>query len=250
MPEALSTAFQIYGMQWLVLTIAIAGLVRGFSGFGTALIFVPVAGQFLPPAEVILLIAILGIGSNAVLVPKAWGTADRGEVGALVLAAMITLPLGIWVMSQLDTLTVRWIVTAIASLTLVTIIAGWRWRRALKTRGRIAIGGASGLVGGMTGLTGPVVIMFYLANARSALKVRSNIILFLAALDVLLMVNLALRGLTSGAVLWIGAILTVPYIITTLIGQALFSPSMERSYRLVAYLVIGLAVISGLPVFD
>ena len=85
MPEAVTSALQTPGLIWLVLAISAAGLVRGFTGFGTALIFVPVAGQFLPPADVILLMACTGIVSTMAILPKAWGTADRREVGALVL---------------------------------------------------------------------------------------------------------------------------------------------------------------------
>lgn len=250
MPEALQSALQTPGLIWLVLAISVAGLVRGFTGFGTALIFVPVAGQFLPPADVILLMACTGIVSTMAILPKAWGTADRREVGALVLAALVTIPFGIWIMSFLDGLTIRWIVTIVAGTTLVAVVAGWRWHGALMTRGRMCVGGAAGLIGGMTGLTGPVVIMFYLANARSALAVRSNTILFLAGLDVLLVVNLVLGGFFNVQMLWAAAILVIPYVITTLIGQALFDPSKERAYRLVAYTVIGLAVVSGIPIFD
>jgi hypothetical protein len=41
----------------------------------------------------------------------------------------------------------------------------------------------------------------------------------------------------------------VPYFLTALIGQALFDPRHERLYRWAAYAVIGLAVLSGLPLW-
>lgn len=102
----------------------------------------------------------------------------------------------------------------------------------------------------MTGLTGPVVIIFYLANARSAEMVRANTILFLAILDVVLLVNLTLFGHAGPVVLWIAAIMGLPYLCATLIGQALFDPRLEKAYRMVAYGVVGLALVSGLPILD
>ncbi|MEP5088622.1 MAG: TSUP family transporter, partial [Paracoccaceae bacterium] len=122
MPDAIASALQTPELIWLIMAISAAGLVRGFTGFGTALIFVPVAGQYLPPADVILLMACTGMVSNMAILPKAWGTADRREVGALVLAAVVTIPFGIWVMSYLDTLTIRWIVAVVAGTTLVAVI--------------------------------------------------------------------------------------------------------------------------------
>ena len=53
------------------------------------------------------------------------------------------------------------------------------------------------MVGGMTGLTGPVIIVFYLANVRDVARVRANTIVFLAALDVVIAVNLIFGGLAS-----------------------------------------------------
>ena len=53
MPDTLLQAWATPGLIWLLVAIGIAGIVRGFTGFGTALIFVPVAGIFLSPAIVI-----------------------------------------------------------------------------------------------------------------------------------------------------------------------------------------------------
>ncbi len=37
---------------WMLVAVAtVAGLVRGFSGFGTAMVYLPVAGQILTPFE-------------------------------------------------------------------------------------------------------------------------------------------------------------------------------------------------------
>ena len=48
MPDAALAALELPGVWWLAATLVAAGIVRGFSGFGSALIFVPVAGIFLP----------------------------------------------------------------------------------------------------------------------------------------------------------------------------------------------------------
>ncbi|WP_425044193.1 TSUP family transporter [Primorskyibacter sp. S87] len=250
MPDTLLAALATPGLGWMVLTIAAAGLVRGFTGFGTAMIFVPVGTQFLPTADVVFLMASTGIFSTAALFPQAWRQADKAEVSALAIAAGITVPLGLWIMAQLDALTLRWIASAVIGVTLLAVITGWRWEGKLGWPGRFGIGGAAGTVGGMTGLTGPVVIIFYLANARDVTKVRANTIVFLAALDAVIVANLVFGGIASLQTLWVALILSLPYLATTLIGKALFDPGHEKAYRMASYSVIALAVISGLPVLD
>src|SRR6056297_4346640 len=102
MPEALGAALATPGMPWLLLAIGLAGIVRGFTGFGTALIFVPVAGIFLAPQAVVGIMTLSGVASTIALLPRAWRQADRAEVGLLVLAALCTVPLGLWIMGQVE----------------------------------------------------------------------------------------------------------------------------------------------------
>lgn len=250
MPEVLSAALETPGLAWMLLTISVAGLVRGFTGFGTAMIFVPVGTQFLPTADVVFLMATTGIFSTAALFPSAWKQADKSEVGALAMAAGVTVPVGIWLMMQLDGLTLRWIASAVIGVTLAAVITGWRWQGKIGWPGRFAIGGAAGTVGGMTGLTGPVVIVFYLANVRDVSRVRANTIVFLAALDVVIVTNLVFGGFAGFETLLVAVMLSLPYLITTLIGKALFDPKLEKLYRVASYSVIGLAVLTSLPLFD
>ncbi len=250
MPEALIQVWATPGLIWLILTISVAGIVRGFTGFGTALIFVPVAGIYLPPAVVIGVITLTGIASTGALLPRAWGQADRREVGLLALAALVTVPLGLWIMASLDTGVVRWIVAAIAGLTLAALVSGWRFSGYVTRPRLLGIGAMAGVIGGLTGLTGPAVILFYLAGQAAVQTVRANTILFLAALDVVIVCNLLWSGSIAWDTVFLALTLAVPYFVTTLIGQALFDPHHERIYRWTAYGVIALAVISGLPIWS
>jgi len=250
MPDAFAHVWATPGLAWLALTIGVAGLVRGFTGFGTALIFVPVAGVFLPPSTVIGVITLTGIASTSALLPKAWGQADRREVGVLALAALVTVPLGLALLGHLETSMVRWIVAAVATITLVSLVSGWRFSGHIAWPGLLAIGGVAGVIGGLTGLTGPVVILFYLAGQAAVASVRANTILFLAALDVVIVVNLLWQDSISWPTLILALVLAVPYFITTLIGQWAFDPRHERLYRWAAYGVIAIAVVSGLPIWN
>lgn len=249
MPDTLLQAWATPGLIWLVIAIGIAGIVRGFTGFGTALIFVPVAGIFLPPAIVIGVITLTGVASTAALLPRAWGQAHRREVGVLALAALITVPAGLWLMDRLPTDTVRWIVAGVAAVTLLALVAGWRFSGQVSKPGLGVIGAVAGVIGGLTGLTGPAVILFYLAGQSTAQSVRANTILFLAILDVVIVGNLLWRGTVTLNTVLLAITLAVPYFITTLIGQSMFDPRHERLYRWAAYGVIAVAVLTGLPIW-
>lgn len=250
MPDVLAQALDTPGLFWLILAISTAGIVRGFAGFGTALIFVPVANIFLEPKQVITVIALTGIASTAGLLPRAWRQGNRGEVGLLVLAAILTVPVGLLLLEMLDKVAVRWFVTVVAGGTLAALVAGWRFSGVVSLPVLLTIGALAGVIGGLTGLTGPVIILFYLAGQSVAQSVRANTILFLAALDVVLVSNLVVGGAVTWDLLALALVLAVPYFTTTMVGQAVFDPRHERLYRWAAYGVIGIAVLSGLPIWQ
>ena len=144
----------------------------------------------------------------------------------------------------------RWFVTFVAGGMLAALVSGWRFSGVVSKPMLFVIGAAAGLVGGMTGLTGPVVILFYLAGQAVAQSVRANTILFLAALDVVILTTLFVKGDVTLYIVLMATILSVPYAATTMLGQSLFDPRHERLYRWAAYGVIALAVVSGLPVWN
>ena len=51
MPEALLLAWETPGLWFLACGALAAGLARGFTGFGTAMVYLPIAAQVLGPFE-------------------------------------------------------------------------------------------------------------------------------------------------------------------------------------------------------
>lgn len=231
----------------LACTIAAAGIVRGFTGFGTALVFMPVAGALIDPPLAVLILVVTGMAVWPVLLPRAWGRAARGEVAVMGAAALLAVPAGVAILAALPQQTLRWVVAVAATLTLAALVSGWRYTRPVGRAGLAAVGASAGLLGGATGLGGPPAILFYLAGPSGAERVRANTILFLCVLDISIAAALLLRFSFGWAELAFCAVLAVPYAATTLLGQRLFRPERERAYRAAAYLLIAGAILTGLP---
>ena len=249
MPDGLAGALGTPGLSLLLVVIVAAGLVRGFAGFGTGLIFMPVATRVIDPAEAIAILSITGIGAMFVLVPKAWPVAAKTEVATLAVPAIICAPLGVWLLSVVPEVPLRWAVAIAASLTLAALVSGWRYRGRVTRPGLSAVGASAGVLGGSTGLTGPPVILFYLAGPDRAAVVRANTILFLSALEFGVIASILLGGLLTERAVWLGLILTAIYMVMTAVGQSLFTEGRESLYRRVAYAVIAVAILTGLPIW-
>ncbi|MEO1677446.1 MAG: TSUP family transporter [Pseudomonadota bacterium] len=253
MADALAPVLALTGgagaLALLMAVMAAAGLVRGFTGFGTALIFMPVAGGLIDPGIAVLVLVISGIAVWPVLLPRAWGQGARGEIAVMGVAAIVLAPAGVALLDIVSQDALRWVIAAVAGVTLAALVSGWRYRQRVGWPGLAGVGAAAGLIGGATGIGGPPAILFYLAGPSGADRVRANTILFLCMLDIVILTNLAIQREITGAQLALCALLALPYCTTTLIGQGLFHPERERAFRAVAYVLIALAVTAGLPIW-
>ncbi|SHH19406.1 sulfite exporter TauE/SafE family protein [Marivita hallyeonensis] len=250
MLEALTAALETAGLVWLGLTVLVAGIVYGFAGFGAALIYMPVAVVFLPPAVAIAAFSVSALSSFFTVVPKALPLVDRKGVSILIMSATIAASVGFWVLSRTDVTVIRWVVVIVCAVTLLALIAGWRYSVEPNTVTRAGIGLATGFVGGVSGLLGPIMVLFQLAGRDRVAVTRATTIVFLTVTSLLLLPLMYLQGLLTLTSVLLGLLFLIPYGLGTLVGQALFVPDRERFYRLVAYAIIAAATLAGLPLWD
>lgn len=227
-----------------------AGLVRGFSGFGTAMVYLPVAGQVLSPFAALVTIVIFDLVGPLPNVPRALRDGAPRDVLRLVAGLVITLPLGLYTLTLVAPEVFRYAVSLTAFCLVACLIMGLRYRGRLTPPLIYTTGGLSGFLFGIAGLPGPPVILLYMASTLPAYVVRANTLLFLFLCDVALLPTLALLGRLDGSAVLIGGLLIAPNVAGNVIGARLFRPGHERTYRWVAYAVITASALSGLPVWD
>ncbi len=163
----------------------VAGLARGFSGFGGALIFVPVASAIIGPRSAAPLLLLIDIVATLGLIPQAWRRADRIEVGTMTLGALVGIPCGTLVLARFDALTIRWSIVLIVALLLVLLISGWRYRGRPRASLTAAVGCLSGFGSGAAQIGGPPVVAYWLGGPVPSATIRANVILYFAASNVL-----------------------------------------------------------------
>lgn len=248
--DILWQAVSFEGLPVLILAVFVAGIVRGFAGFGTAMVFVPIAAQVVEPIYAILMMMTFDLFGPLVLLPRAWRDGEPKDVGLLGVGAIIGLPFGVHLLTQLDPIVFRWLVSLLALSLLVLLISGWRYRNPLGALMTSVVGVISGFLCGVAALPGPPVIMSYMSSPRSPQVVRGNMILYLFVVDILSFIVFGLKALLVLFPLVIGLILAVPYAVAGLIGQKIFNPEKEHIYRRVAYFLIAFSALAGLPVWD
>ncbi|MPZ62916.1 MAG: TSUP family transporter [Propionibacteriales bacterium] len=234
----------------LVLVSAVTGLVRGFSGFGSAMIFVPVASALTSPQTAVVLFLLTdGLMSMPMVVPASRLCAWR-EVLPLALGAVLTVPLGVWLLVVVDPVIIRWIISSLILMLITLLALGLRWRRQPRLPATAAVGGGAGLTGGMTGLAGPPVIIFWMAAQNDAARLRANIIVFFGMTGVFNAAAYSVAGIMTAERIARAVALIPVYGLTLLLGAWLFRFASERFFRWLAYALCVFAALSTLPLAD
>lgn len=250
MSEAVAGLLASDGLWQLCLAAMLAGLVRGFAGFGTAMVFLPIAGQFVSPFWALSIMVVMDVIGPLPTVPRALRDGHPRDVLRLSAGMLVTLPLGVWVLTLLATEQFRYAVSIISLVLLAALVLGLRYRGVLSKRLIYGTGALGGFMGGFSGLAGPPVIMLYMASTHPARVIRANLMLFLICADVMMLALFGLGGMITRTPVLIGLVVAVPYLLANMVGAAIFKPNYETAYRIAAYVIIAASALMGLPLWD
>ena len=240
LPAALMTA----------LAALLAGLARGFSGFGAAMIYVPIASATLGPvvAMPVLLIADLMVASP--MIARAARACSWPDIRAVAAGGLLGLPIGNQILTASDPIAVRWAVTALILASLAAMVSGWRLPGPPTAAVTGGVGLVSGLMSGLAQIGGPPVLMYWLSLGMDPARMRANLIVYFALLMWLSLALFAVKGLLGASVLWLAAVAAPGYALGIFLGSLSFSLASPETFRRIAIALVALATILGLPVLD
>jgi len=228
----------------------VSGTARGFSGFGSALIFMPLASSIAGPQLVAALLLIIDFVAAAPLLPNAWKQADRKATAVMVAGALVGVPLGTYFLSRLEPVTTRWIISAFVFALLMLLISGWRYRGKDHAAISVGIGGLSGFCSGLAQTGGPPIVGYWLGRPLASKIARANILLFFGPSDFFSVVSYALTGLITMDAIKFAFVVGPVYGIGVWFGASLFGRASEKVFRAICYILIAAAVLFGLPALD
>ncbi len=153
-----------------------ASFVRGLTGFGMAILLVPILALALPPVEAVVLgnclSLLIGITEVRMLVREAERSA--WVIGGIV---VLTTPLGLWALFSTSADIARVVIALIAFSAFLAILLP---RRGSDLPGRLvtgSVGVLSGLMTGYAGMPGPPVVPFYAGRALPRITIKASMLL-------------------------------------------------------------------------
>lgn len=223
----------------------VSAFVRGLTGFGMAIILVPILALALLPVDAVLVTNFLALfigGSEIIRLVR------DAEKSAWMICALVVCftPPGLWFLTITGTDLARFIIALVAVIAFILILMPQKKDIVYGSATTGSVGGLSGLMTGFAGMPGPPVVPYYVGrNLPRAITTASMLLIFTVA---------AASGLAAGAALgelewrlfWLALALFPAVLIGNWLGAKASGKVSDRSWRICVGLVLGAAAFAAL----
>ena len=243
-------------MSWLCLDLSSlivsitsvlgAGVIRGYSGFGFAMVAVTSMSFALPPAQVVPTVLILEVLASIRLVPQVWRDIDWFSLRWLLVGAFVATPFGVYLLATVPPAPMRISISLVVLAAAILLICGFAWKRMPGTTLTFTTGVACGILNGGAAIGGPPVILFYLSSPAGVKVSRASIIAYFFGMDTMSLAMAALQGLTTSETLLTTAVCLLPLLLGIGIGSRMFIKADQASFRRHVLVLLMILSIAGL----
>jgi uncharacterized protein len=244
------TPYLTFGFAMAALAGFAGAFIRGFTGFGSNLIWAPVLVTVMDPVQAVAIMGLVGVFGTAQIVIPVAKIADWKGIYPIILGSWITAPLGIWALYHIEADNVRRVIGVFILVIAVILMTGWRYKGArtgLKGRlAQVGTGSIAGWLAGFGGIGGPIPVLYFMASHDPAPIQRANNVVAVAALIPMVLAILLYRGAINENTLIQAVILLVPFTIGTWLGANSFKiapPELFRKAVLILLIIIGVSAL-------
>lgn len=227
-----------------VMTFAAAGI-RGVTGFGMAIVLVPLLALVVRPDEAVVVAILLQfligpVGLKTIL-------ADSERPSSLIIAgsAMLATPLGLWLLAHISPDLARILIAGVAISAFLFVLIPKREARPLHLLQTIITGLSAGILTGFAGMPGPPVVPYYLRHGVSPHKARASMMLVFFATAIAGTVAAFVSGLATSKLVIIAFILLPPMLAGNWLGARAFGRMDPVLWRIGVSILLGGAAFSA-----
>jgi hypothetical protein len=228
----------------------LAGLVRGFTGFGSALIYMPLISAVYGPRVAAPTLLLIDTICSFPFALKAVPDCNWREVRLVMITGAIGVPLGVAALVYVDALALRWFIAVLVLIAVAILASGWRYHGRPTIGASLGVGALAGFGAGAVQIGAPPLLVYWLGGQNSAATVRANIMVYFLMQGALTFVFYLYGALFTAEALALALLLGLPFGVALALGARWFHGTSDVLYRRLAYIIIAVSGLISLPVFD
>lgn len=224
------------------MSVLIAALLRGFTGFGFALTAVPLLGLFMPPSESVPVAASLQLVIGLTDFRRASRDCDWPSLRWLIVGGIVGAPVGAVVLGLVSPAISRVLIAAITFGAVVMLNAGFRLATVPSRAQTSVVGVVAGLFNGLAAMPGPPIVAYYTSGPFRRIAARASMMVFFLVSSISALVSIGLIGLIDLRTL-ILTMLGIPIMLCgTWLGDIGFRRASDTLHRRVS--IVSLALVA------
>ncbi|WOD08089.1 sulfite exporter TauE/SafE family protein [Marinomonas sp. GJ51-6] len=230
----------------LACIVIIAGIIRGFTGFGFAAVAVVGMNIFLTPQQSIPVVLGLDILCCAPLIRQAIKQGDKPTFKLLTLGSIVGIPFGLGLLLFVPSITLKLAICIAILLFSALLIMDFRVSNTDKTPVRLGFGIGAGASTAAASVGGAIIVCYMLSSTLSAATQRATMIMFFVVSESLALAALFFSGLVGKEELLLIGILLIPTLIAVRVGQWLFNKHPPKSLKHFAIPILVMVALLGI----
>jgi uncharacterized membrane protein YfcA len=222
------------------------GMIHGYTGFGGALIIVPVLTFLFGPVEAIGMVGLITIFGAAHLAHETGHQATWRELGPICIGIAVLTPVGAWFLYNIDAELIRRSMGGFIVFFALILLSGWTYRGKRGAVPSVLVGMTAGGINGLTGVGGPPLGLYFLSSPHPVEVQRANIVICIMVLIISMIVSIAVGGGYSWLVITRAILITPAYLFGVWFGSRMFALAPKTWFKKVALVVLMVTGISVL----
>jgi uncharacterized membrane protein YfcA len=223
-----------------------ASVVRGLTGFGMAIILVPLLGLIVEPVDAVVISILLQLLAGPIGLKRILADGERSTAIPISIAAVAATPFGVWLLSVTPTDVARLAIALIALAAFGMMFVPAKEGAIPGRKESFATGIAAGLLTGFASMPGPSVVPFYLRRKLPPLIARASMLMVFFATAIAGTIASFAMGIASLHLLWVSILFYPALFLGTRLGELAFGKVSEATWRIFVGITLGLAGVAAI----
>ena len=222
-------------VYFIIFTVFIASIVRGFNGFGFSATCISGFSFIMPAIEIVPIILILEVMISIFMIPYIRNKIDWNFVIKILIGIIIGSPIGLFLLKYLPSELTHLLICIIIIFFSILLMNGYSNTKINNNYAKISTGFIAGTVNGFSLLGGMPVALFLLVTKIKPVIIRGSLAALFFLTDTYAFILSFFGGIVDMTTIYRTLPLIIILPIGVFIGDKFFVKSKEETYRKVVF---------------
>jgi uncharacterized membrane protein YfcA len=222
----------------MIIIVYFAGIIRGYSGFGSALFAIPALAIIFGPVQAVAIEILIEIPVSIGLLPMAMKSAKKETILPMLIAFILFVPVGTLLLVLINPNILKIIISLFVLVAVLVISQQSKITSLFSTKASFIVGAISGVTQGLAGMAGPFFAIAILARDESSTITRANITMLSAAIICISVISFFIFGLINYQTIFYALLASPAILLGAWTGSVLFHKYSYKNFKtIILYLL-------------